>query len=98
MPGEPQTAVHFKTAGIGADMKNSLQNDKLYYSTAVFQSLDATQIALLLSGYVVNVKQKQSNGQVIDKPVPISEVVEPQPIRYIVSGCLPSMRPGPPGP
>ncbi|KAL8925785.1 MAG: hypothetical protein Q9208_003282 [Pyrenodesmia sp. 3 TL-2023] len=46
-------------------------------------SLDATQIALLLSGYVVNVKQRQSNGQVIDKPVPVSQVVEPQPIRYI---------------
>ena len=77
--------MNFGTTGIGADVKNYLSNNKMYYSTAVFRSLDTTQIALLLSGCVVNIKQRNSAGQVVEKAVPVSQVVEPQPVRYIVS-------------
>ena len=46
----------------------------MHYSQAVFRSLDATQIALLLSGYGVTI-----NGET----VPVAQVVEPLPIRYV---------------
>lgn len=60
----------------------------MYYSTAVYKSLDATQIALLLSGCEVKVKQRSATGQIVEKAVPVSQVVEPQPIRYVVSHPL----------
>ncbi|KAL8652637.1 MAG: hypothetical protein Q9210_002563 [Variospora velana] len=62
-PTEPMVVLNFKTAGIGAEVKNYLQNNRMYYSTAVFRSLDATQIALLLSGCVIKIKQRQANGR-----------------------------------
>lgn len=64
--------VNFKTAGMNAEVKNYLANSKMYYNTAVFKSLDATQVALLLSGCVVKIKQKQTSGQIIEKAVPVS--------------------------
>lgn len=60
-----------------------------FYSLAVFRSLTPTQIALLLSGHIVKIKENQpgpsprSPDIVVEKSVPMSQVVEPRPIRYV---------------
>jgi hypothetical protein len=66
--------VDVKAGGVNANLKQHLNNNRLYYSQAVFRSLDSAQMALLLSGYGIEVA-----GEV----VPVAQVVEPQPVRYV---------------
>ncbi|MWC27108.1 hypothetical protein [Paenibacillus sp. MMS18-CY102] len=66
--------VQIKPGGVDANLKSHLMENRMHYSQAVFRSLDSTQLALLLSGYGVEL-----NGEL----VPVSQVVEPRPIRYI---------------
>jgi hypothetical protein len=67
--------VQVKAGGINANIRQHLNDNKMHYSQAIFRSLDTTQIAMLLSGYGVDV----GGG----KMVPVSQVIEPKPIRYI---------------
>ena len=66
--------VALKPGGVNVNLKQHLTDNRMHYSQAVFRSLDATQIALLLSGYGVTI-----NGET----VPVAQVVEPLPIRYV---------------
>ena len=82
--------VDISPGGVSKNVKDFLTDNKVYYSTAVYRSLDTTQLALLLSGYTIKIKARQqvqgSNPirfETIDKSVPISQVVEPRPVRYV---------------
>jgi hypothetical protein len=66
--------VQVRAGGVNTNLKQHLTANRMYYSQVIFRSLDATQIALLLSGYGLQV-----NGQT----VPVAQVVEPRPIRYV---------------
>ena len=66
--------VQVKPGGVNTNLKQHLNTNRMYYSQAIFRSLDSTQIALLLSGFGLDV-----NGQT----VPVAQVVEPRPIRYV---------------
>jgi hypothetical protein len=72
-PGETRVAL-VSPGGVNSNLKQHLNDNKLYYSQVVYRSLDSTQIALLLSGYAL---------QVDDKMVPVSQLIEPRPIRYV---------------
>lgn len=66
--------VQIKPGGVNANLKQHLNDNRMYYSQAIFRSLDGTQIALLLSGYGI-----EAGGRM----VPVAQVVEPRPIRYV---------------
>ncbi len=66
--------VQVKVGGADVNLKKHLMDNRMYYSQAVFRSLDATQTALLLAGYGVKI-----NGQT----VPVAQVVEPMAIRVV---------------
>ncbi len=66
--------VQIKPGGVNTNLKQHLNDNRMYYSQAVFRSLDSTQIAMLLSGYGLEVDGRM---------VPVAQVVEPRPIRYI---------------
>lgn len=66
--------VQVKPGGVNTNLKQHLNNNRMYYSQAIFRSLDSTQIALLLSGYGLEVNRQM---------VPVAQVVEPRPIRYV---------------
>lgn len=68
------TIVNVKPGGVSADVIKHLNANRMYYSQVVFRSLDATDLALLLSGYGYNV-----GGTV----VPIAQVINPKPVRYV---------------
>lgn len=84
--GAPSTAsiVLVKAASVSQNVKKFLNENKFYYSTAIFRSLDPTQLALLLSGYTIE-RTKIVNGLVTDgkEAVSLSQAVEPRPIRYV---------------
>ncbi len=73
-PSVETPVVQIKPGGVNKNLKQHLSDNRMYYSQAIFRSLDSTQIALLLSGFGLAV-----NGHV----VPVSQVVEPNPIRYV---------------
>lgn len=66
--------VQVRPGGVNANLKQHLNEHRMHYSQAVLRSLDGTQIALLLSGFGLDV-----NGEM----VPVAQVVEPKPIRYV---------------
>ena len=66
--------VQVKPGGVNENLKQHLNENRMYYSQVVFRSLDSTQIAFLLAGYGVEVN---------DQLVPVAQVVEPRPIRYV---------------
>lgn len=66
--------VQIKPGGVDANLKQHLMDNQMHYSQAVYRALDSTQIAFLLAGFGVEV-----DGQL----VPVSQVIEPLPIRYI---------------
>lgn len=66
--------VDVKPGGVNANLKQHLSDNRMYYSQALLRSLDGTQIALLLSGFGVDV-----GGRL----VPVSQVVDPRPVRYV---------------
>jgi len=66
--------VQIKPGGVDANLKQHLMDNRMHYSQAVYRSLDSTQIAFLLAGFGVEVDGKL---------VPVSQVIEPRPIRYI---------------
>lgn len=72
--GGQTPVVQVNPGGINVNLKQHLTDNRMHYSQAVFRSLDTTQIALLLSGYGVTV-----NG----KLVPVAQVVDPRPVRYV---------------
>jgi hypothetical protein len=66
--------VQVKPGGVDMNLKQHLMENRMHYSQAVYRSLDSTQIAFLLAGFGVEVDGKL---------VPVSQVIEPRPIRYI---------------
>ncbi|TWI04533.1 hypothetical protein IP90_00666 [Luteimonas cucumeris] len=66
--------VQIKAGGLNVNIKQHLNQNRMHYSRAIFRSLDSTQLAWLLSDYGVEVDGKL---------VPIAQVVEPKPIRYV---------------
>lgn len=66
--------VQLRNGGVNANLRQHLSANRLYYSRAVFRSLDATQIATLLAGFGV----KQG-----DAMVPVSQLVDPRPVSYV---------------
>ncbi len=66
--------VQLRNGGVNANLKQHLSANRLYYSRAVFRSLDATQLATLLAGFGV----KQG-----DAMVPLSQLVDPRPVSYV---------------
>ncbi len=66
--------VKVNAGAVDANVRQHLKANRLHYSQAIFRSLDAAQIALLLSGYRV-----EAAGAV----VPVAQVVEPLPVRYV---------------
>ncbi|HSV65019.1 MAG TPA: hypothetical protein VLJ59_03800 [Mycobacteriales bacterium] len=66
--------VQVKPGGVNVNLKQHLMDNRMHYSQAIYRSLDATQIALLLSGYGIEVG---------DQMVPVAQVVDPRPVRYI---------------
>jgi hypothetical protein len=66
--------VTVEAGGVNVNLKQHLNANKLYYSQIVYRSLDSTQIALLLSGFALKSD---------DKLVPVSQLIEPRPIRYV---------------
>jgi hypothetical protein len=66
--------VKVNAGAVDANVRQHLKANRLHYSQAIFRSLDAAQIALLLSGYRV-----EAAGQT----VPVAQVVEPLPVRYV---------------
>jgi hypothetical protein len=72
--GDETRVVQVKPGGVNTNLKQHLNANRMYYSQAIFRSLDSTQIALLLSGFGMDV-----DGNV----VPVAQVVEPRPIRYV---------------
>lgn len=66
--------VTVRPGGVNANLKQHLTANRLHYSQAVLRSLDAAQIALLLAGFGVKVG---------DETVPVAQVIEPRPIRYV---------------
>lgn len=66
--------VGVRTGGVSENLKAHLRANRLYYSQAIYRSLTSTEIAALLSGYGVDVDGEQ---------VPVSQVVDPVPVRYV---------------
>jgi hypothetical protein len=66
--------VTLTPGGVSANVKQHLMANRLHYSQAVLRSLDSAQIALLLAGFGVKVGQKT---------VPVAQVIDPRPIRYV---------------
>ncbi|AKR55072.1 hypothetical protein XM25_04455 [Devosia sp. H5989] len=66
--------VKLSAGGVNANLKTHLSANRAYYSQAVFRSLDAAQIALLLSGYRI---------EIAGKMVPVAQLLDPKPIRYV---------------
>lgn len=66
--------IQFKPGGVDVNLREHLMANRLYYSQAVFRSLDSAQIALLLSGYGITLGNSM---------VPVAQVVDPKPVRYV---------------
>ncbi|WP_419818175.1 hypothetical protein [Glaciibacter flavus] len=66
--------VTVNPGGVDANLTRHLADNRLWYSQAVLRSLDAAQLALLLSGYSVTVGGDD---------VPVAQVIDPIPVRYV---------------
>ena len=66
--------VQIRPGGVDVNLRRHLTANRLFYSQAIFRSLDGAQIALLLSGFGITVG---------DAVVPVSQVVDPIPVRYV---------------
>jgi hypothetical protein len=60
---------------VDVNLKRHLSDHRLHYSRAIYRALDATQIAWLLSGHGIATHD--------GKQVPISQLVDPIPVRYV---------------
>jgi hypothetical protein len=69
-----QPVVDVQPGGVGQNVIAHLAQNKLHYAQAIYRSLDAVQIAMLLAGHTITV-----TGEV----VPLAQAVDPKPIRYI---------------
>jgi hypothetical protein len=73
--GSPSTVVvNIRAGGASADVKSHLMANRMYYAQVIFRSLDATDIALMLSGY---------GYPIAGKMVPITQLIDPRPVRYV---------------
>ena len=66
--------VKIDPGAVNTNLKQHLMDNRLHYSQAILRSLDAAQIALMLSGYTIKVGDQQR---------PLAQLVGPTPIRYI---------------
>lgn len=72
--GADTPLVTVNPGGVDANLTRHLGENRLHYSQAVLRSLDAAQLALLLSGYSVRVGGAD---------VPVAQVIDPIPVRYV---------------
>ncbi|MEL6195652.1 MAG: N-acetylmuramoyl-L-alanine amidase [Myxococcota bacterium] len=72
--GRSTRLVEVRDKSVDDSLKDHLKTNATHYNSAVFRSLDATQIALLLSNYTVKI-----NG----RTVPVSQATEPRPYAVI---------------
>lgn len=68
------TVVTINPGAVNTNLKQHLIDNRLHYSQAILRSLDAAQMALLLSGYSVKAGDQQK---------PLAQLVSPTPIRFI---------------
>ncbi|ORY11718.1 hypothetical protein BCR34DRAFT_601160 [Clohesyomyces aquaticus] len=73
MRGAVTTVVDVRANSAGTNVKGHLVDNRMHYAQAVFRSLDATDLALMLSPY---------GYKVGGKIVPVTQVINPTPIRY----------------
>ncbi|GAA3545177.1 hypothetical protein AFL01nite_15820 [Aeromicrobium flavum] len=66
--------VEVAPGGVSANIVEHLNQNKLHYAQSIYRSLDASQVAMLLSGHTITMG---------DQDVPLVQVVDPTPIRYI---------------
>lgn len=66
--------VDVTPGGVSANIVEHLNQNKLHYAQAIYRSLDAAQIAMLLAGHVI---------ETADGVVPLAQVVDPKPVRYV---------------
>ena len=66
--------VQIKAAGGDVNLKQHLMDNRLYYSQAVFRTLDSAALAGLLSGLSMNL-----NGQTVS----VAQAVDPIPLRVV---------------
>jgi hypothetical protein len=66
--------VKVNAGAVSQDLKAHLKANRLHYGQAILKSLDAMQLSSLLSGFGYKLGKKL---------VPVSEVVNPVPIRYV---------------
>jgi len=72
--GSDTPLVTVSPGGVDTNLSRHLSENRLHYSQAVLRSLDAAQLALLLSGYSVSVGGED---------VPVAQVIDPIPVRYV---------------
>ena len=75
--------VTVRSGAVDVNIAKNLADNRLYYSQAVLRSLDAAQLALLLSGLSITVDTLGPDGQPTTKTVPVAQVIDPIPIRYV---------------
>jgi hypothetical protein len=75
--------VTVRAGAVDVNIVRHLADNRLYYSQAVLRSLDAAQLALLLSGLSIAVQTTGFDGQRISQSVPVAQVIDPMPIRYV---------------
>ncbi len=75
--------VTVRSGAVDVNIAKHLADNRLYYSQAVLRSLDAAQLALLLSGLSITVDTLGPDGKPATKTVPVAQVIDPIPIRYV---------------
>jgi hypothetical protein len=74
--------VTVRSGAVDVNIAKHLADNRLYYSQAVLRSLDAAQLALLLSELSITVDTTGPDGPTT-KTVPVAQVIDPIPIRYV---------------
>jgi hypothetical protein len=75
--------ITVRSGAVDVNLAKHLADNRLYYSQAVLRSLDAAQLALLLSGLSITVDTLGPNNQPANKTAPVAQVIDPIPIRYV---------------
>jgi hypothetical protein len=75
--------VTVRSGAVDVNLAKHLADNRLYYSQAVLRSLDAAQLALLLSGLSITVDTLGPDNQPTTKTVLVAQVIDPIPIRYV---------------
>jgi hypothetical protein len=75
--------VTVRAGAVDVNLSRHLEANRLYYSTAALRSLDAAQLALLLSGLSIELETDGDGAGPATQIIPIAQVIDPVPIRYV---------------